>query len=325
MFVRSSHLRFGKLTIMDPLADVLDVSRVGGALLAHVRAHDPWGIALPATPGASFHAFTAGTAWLRVGNAPPLQLMPGDVLLLPTGIEHELASRPDGPARAYDRLAKEQAMGSDGDLVLPGAGACTRFLCAAYDYDHEVAHPLLSLLPGVLHIPADPPGDASPVQMTLRLLTAELGGRSEGSRAVVDRLVDVLFVQVVRAWLHASTDGDASWLRALRDPAVAGALALLHDQPQRAWTVQELAHEVHLSRATLARRFTELVGEPPLAYLTRWRMDLAARRLRETTDPVGVVAAGVGYSSEYAFSRAFSRMRGEPPGRYRRAQQVVAA
>ena len=106
----------------------------------------------------------------------------------------------------------------------------------------------------------------------------------------------------------------------LRDPAVAGALALLHDRPAQAWTIEAPANEVHVSRATLARRFTELVGEPPLAYLTHWRMDLAARRLRETAEPVGAVAESVGYRSEYAFSRAFSRVRGEPPGRYRREQ-----
>lgn len=120
--------------------------------------------------------------------------------------------------------------------------------------------------------------------------------------------------------VDGASDGEASWLRALRDPAVAGALALLHDRPAQAWTIEALANEVHVSRATLARRFTELVGEPPLAYLTHWRMDLAARRLRETAEPVGAVAESVGYRSEYPFSRAFSRVRGEPPGRYRREQ-----
>jgi AraC-like DNA-binding protein len=308
---------------MDPLADVLDISRVGGVLLAHVRAHDPWGIALAPTPGAAFHAITSGTAWLRVNGEAPRQLMPGDVVLLPTGIAHDLVGEATTPARPFDRATKEATIGPDGGLVFAGPGACTRFLCAAYDYDHEVAHPLLSLLPPVLHIPADPPGGASPVQATLQMLAAELGGHHEGSRAVVDRLVDVLFVQVVRRWLHTAGDGDASWLRALRDPAVAGALALLHGCPERPWTVETLAREVHLSRATLARRFAELVGEPPLAYLTRWRMDLAARRLRETADPVGIVAASVGYSSEYAFSRAFSRARGQAPGRYRRSHAVT--
>ena len=303
---------------MDVLADVLQVSRVRGALLATVKAHEPWGLELRDTPGAAFHAVTSGTCWLRAGEHR-LRLMPGDVILLPTGSHHVLASDPHGPTRAFDRVSKERALNDQGELVLPGPGSATGFLCAAYDYDHEVAHPLLSLLPGVLHLPADQPGDSSPVQATLRLIRGELGPNNPGSAAVLDRLIDVLFVQVLRAWLESEEPSEgASWLRALHDPEIASAIALLHEQPERSWTIEALAGEVNLSRATLARRFTESVGEPPLSYLTRWRMDLAARRLRDTREPVGAIAGRVGYSSEYAFSRAFRRARGEPPGRYRR-------
>lgn len=309
---------------MDPLTDVLRVSRVSGALLSQVHARDPWGLELPPFAGAAFHAITAGTCWLRVAGEPPQQLMPGDVLLFPTGAAHTLASRPSGRARSYDRVTKVQQLTPEGVLLLPGPGACTRFVCAAYDYDHDVAQPLLSLLPPVLFIAADAPGSSNPVQATLQLLTAELGSRAAGSRVVVDRLIDVLFVHVVRSWLEDAENGEASWLRALRDPVIAAVLALLHDRPEQRWTVERLAAEVNVSRATLARRFAELVGETPLAYLTRWRMDLAARRLRDTTKPVGVIAREVGYSSEFAFSRAFSRMRGHPPGRYRRLPRSVA-
>lgn len=309
--------------VVDPLAEVLDVSRVRGAVLAHVCANDPWGIRLSSTPGAAFHAITAGTCWLRLDGSAPLQLMPGDVVLLPTGSTHDMVSSPDGRARAFDRVAKEELMTPDGDLVIAGPGAVTRFICAAYDYDHEVAHPLLSLLPPVVHIPASAPGDGGPIQSTLRLLAGELGGRSPGSRSVVTRLTDVLFVQVLREWL-AREDGSACWLRALRDPQIAEVIAAMHARPAEPWTLATLAQSVNLSRATLARRFTELVGEPPLTYLTRWRMDLAARRLRETTEPVNVIAHGVGYTSEFAFSRAFTRMRGEAPRRYRRVLRAAA-
>jgi AraC-like DNA-binding protein len=304
--------------VVDPLTEVLDVSRVSGAVLAHVCANNPWGIRLSSTPGAAFHAITAGTCWLRLDGSAPLQLMPGDVVLLPTGSTHDMVSSPDSRARAFDRVAKEELMTPDGDLVIAGPGAVTRFICAAYDYDHEVAHPLLSLLPPVVHIPASAPGDGGPIQSTLRLLAGELGGRSPGSRSVVTRLTDVLFVQVLREWL-AREGGGACWLRALRDPQIAEVIAVMHARPAEPWTLATLAQSVNLSRATLARRFTELVGEPPLTYLTRWRMDLAARRLRETTEPVNVIAHGVGYTSEFAFSRAFTRMRREAPGRYRRA------
>src|SRR3954453_13922015 len=309
--------------VVDPLAEVLDVSRVRGAVLAHVRANDPWGIRLSSTPGAAFHAITAGTCWLRLDESAPLQLMPGDVVLLPTGTGHDMVSSPDGRARPYDRVAKEELMTPDGDLVIDGPGAVTRFICAAYDYDHEVAHPLLSLLPAVVHIPAAAPGDGGPIQSTLRLLGGDLGGRSPGSRSVVTRLTDVLFVQVLREWLKGESDG-AGWLRALPAPQFSEGSALLHPRRAEPWTLASLAQSVNLSRTTLARRFTELVGQPPLTYLTRWRMDLAARPLPETPEPVNVIAHGVGYTSEFAFSRAFTRMRGEAPGRYRRALRTAA-
>jgi AraC-like DNA-binding protein len=302
---------------MDPLADVMDVSRVSGAMLANVRAHAPWGLALPQSDGASFHAVTAGTAWLRSEDEPPRQLMPGDVLLLPSGRPHRLSSSPDAACRPFDRSVKAQLMTPDGDLVLGGgAGAVTTFVCAGFDYDREVAQPLLSLLPPVLHVPADPVAGTK-VASVIALLAAELGAREPGSRAAVARLIDVLLIHVVRRWSAGETD--ASWLRALNDPVIARALAILHERPAEPWTIERLAGELHLSRATLARRFTALVGEPPLLYLTRWRMDLAARRLKDTTDPVEAIAREVGYTSEYAFNRAFSRHRGQPPGRYRRA------
>jgi len=308
---------------VDPLAEVIDVSRVRGAMLAHVCANDPWGIGLSSMPGAAFHAITAGTCWLRRDGSVPLQLMPGDVVLLPTGSAHDLVSTPEGTTRSFDRVTKEGLMTPDGDLLIAGPGAVTRFICVAYDYDHEVAHPLLSLLPPVVHIPAIAPGDAGPIQSTLRLLGGELGGRSPGSQSVVTRLTDVLFVQVLREWLKRE-NGGASWLRALRDPQIAQVIAAMHTRPAEPWTLESLARSVNLSRATLARRFTELVGEPPLTYLTRWRMQVAAQRLKHSTDTVDTIARAVGYTSEFAFSRAFARHRGQPPGRYRRLARKTA-
>ena len=192
-------------------------------------------------------------------------------------------------------------------------------MCAGYDYDHDVAQSLLSLLPAVLHVPADPVA-GSQISAVVSLLAGELGTRDAGARAAVARLIDLLLIHAVRAWSATPTASRASWLRALHDPLIARALAALHERPAEPWTIESLAAEVHVSRATLARRFTELVGEPPLTYLTRWRMDLAARRLkRHRPSPVETIARAVGYTSEYAFNRAFRRHRGQPPGRYRRA------
>jgi AraC-like DNA-binding protein len=308
---------------MDPLADVLDLSRVRGALVANVRAHAPWGIELPQNTGASFHAVTSGTAWLRVDGQEPVQLMPGDLLLLPSGIAHRLSSEPKGRCRPFDRTMKEELMSPQGDLELGGRGAVTTFVCAGYDYDLDVAQPLMSLLPHVLHVPADPVAGRS-VAAIVDLLAAEIGLREAGSRAAAARLIDLLLIAAIRRWADAQPDDRSpSWLTALRDPLIGRVLALLHDRPAEQWTLERLAREVHVSRATLARRFTDEVGEPPLSYLGNWRMHIAAQRLKHTTETVESIARDVGYTSEYAFNRAFSRHRGTPPGRYRRLAQAA--
>ena len=188
--------------------------------------------------------------------------MPGDLLLLPTGIPHRLSFAPDARCRPFDRDMKEQLLTADGDLILDGPGAATRFVCAGYDYDRDVAQSLLSLLPPVIHLPADPAAGGR-IASILSLLAGELGARDAGARAAVARLIDLLLIHAVRTW-GAGAPGP-SWLRALHDPLVADVLAVLHQRPRSRGRVERLAAEVHLSRATLARRFTEHVGEPPLS------------------------------------------------------------
>jgi AraC-like DNA-binding protein len=170
-------------------------------------------------------------------------------------------------------------MTSEGELrLLDGGGATTAFVCAGYDYDHDVGQPLMGLLPAVLHLPADPIAGRATTAI-VDLLAGELGGRAPGARASTARLIDLL-VAAIGAWIQREPpDGAPSWLGALRDPVVARVLALLHQRPGEPWTVAALAREVHLSRATRARRFTGQVGEAPLAYLARWRMELAADQL----------------------------------------------
>lgn len=313
------------MVIVDPLADVFDLSRVSGAVMAQLIAYEPWGLAVDPLPGAVFHAVVAGSCWLRMPGRAPQHLMPGDVVLLPTNTPHDLVSSADARTDALARFQDDTRLTPEGDMILQGPGAATRVLCAAYDYDHEVAHPLMSQLPPVLHIPAGMPGDDGGVAETLRLLALELGGRPPGSRAAVGRLIDVMLIHVMRAWLRMrQNDATDGWLHALRDPVVARAMHTIHERPAEPWTIESLAREVSVSRATLARRFAHLVGETPPEYLTRWRMDLAARRLRDTEDTVAAVAAAVGYRSEYSFSRAFTRNRGLAPGRYRRDARARA-
>jgi AraC-like DNA-binding protein len=317
LYERSRYAAF-----VDPLADVIDLSRVRGALMANVRARAPWGLELPQSTGASFHAVTSGSAWLRVEGHEPLQLIQGDLVLLPSGVPHRLSSEPRGRCRAFDRRMKEELMTPEGDLIFDGSGVATTFICAGYDYDLEVAQPLMGLLPTVVYVPVDPV-DGRDIGAIVDLLAGEIGARGPGSRAAAARLIDLLLIAAIRRWAGEQQEASPSWLSALRDPTIAKVLALLHDRPGEPWTLESLAREVHISRATLARRFTESVGEPPLTYLTRWRMHLAAQRLKHGSDTVETIAREVGYSSEYAFNRAFSRHRGQPPGRYRRLARAA--
>ena len=307
---------------MDPLADVLSVVGVQGTVAARVEASEPWGLDLPQVRGAAFHAMTSGAAWLQVGRGQPVRLMPGDMVLLPTGVPHQLASDPSAPTVPFDLSAAERARESGGILHVGDDGPThARVLCASYWQDHSTTTPLLQLLPQLVHVPAGSGGP--PLDDTLRLLANELQQPDLGTSALLNRLVDVLLIQILRTWLGRHPEQlTASWLLGLRDPVTASALTAIHADPAKPWTVDSLADVAGVSRATLARRFATFVGETPTAYLTRWRMDLAARRLRDTNDPVDVVARSVGYTSEFAFSRAFSRSRSEPPGRYRRLNRT---
>ncbi len=306
--------------------------------MATFDARAPWGVSLSSRRGAYFHAVVAGTCWfvphLEDGGAgSPRMLTPGDLLLLPAGSPHELASEPPGPGRAPLRAftpdLKRSLITPSGELVIEGPGARARVLCAGYSYGADV-HPVLGLLPPVLHVPTAQP-DAGPwLRTVVDLLAHEArGGASAGADTAAVRLLDLLLVHVVRAWLadDSATSGSPdtaertvapSWLAGLRDPVTARTLSVMHESPGDPWTLGTLAAAVPTSRATVARRFASHVGEPPLTYLTRWRMELAASRLRTTNLSVAAIAREVGYTSEYAFNRAFSRVQGCPPGRYRR-------
>jgi AraC-like DNA-binding protein len=302
---------------VDALTTVLAVAGVRGTVAATLNAAEPWGLALDAVPGAAFHAVTDGLAWLGISGRPGIRLMPGDVVLLPAGTAHVLASAPGANTVPFDHLAAEQALAAGDELHLGAGIAQTRILCASYHQDPAVTVPLLTLLPDVLHIPSHQAGDA--LDTTLRLLAQEISRPRPGAAAVLNRIVDILLVQLLRCWLDTGPAHDraASWLSALTDPVAGPALAVLHTHPGHDWTIPSLAAAIGVSRATLARRFPAQVGCTPAAYLTRWRMDLAAIRLRDTDDTVGTIARSLGYTSEYAFNRAFTRARHIPPGRYR--------
>lgn len=316
------------LTDMDVLTDLLAAASVRGVVGARIEAGADWGWWSAQSRGAALHTVTSGTMWLRVGDEEPRELLAGDVVLLPRGTPHVLGSDPAALARTgperFDAADLGDYDGAHGVVRIGRPPERTHVLCAHYLHDTAVATPVLPALPDVVHVRAE---DGDPgLEDTVRLLARELSQPRLATSVVLDHLVDILLVQLLRAWVAtAPTDGLPGSLGALRDPVVGAALARLHAEPAAPWTAEELARAVAVSRATLARRFTAAVGEAPMAYLARWRMDVAARRLRDTEDPLTTVAQAVGYTSVYAFNRAFARARGVPPGRYRAATRTGVA
>lgn len=306
--------------LMDVLSNVLKVTNLATHVLGSRELIAPWGIRIEAQANAAVHIVKRGTCWLKRGDDEPIRLNAGDVVLLATGEAHSLSS--DREMRdlepVHEALARAQ-----GTTIPPRRGVPdlaiepTVLQCAGYEFSQEAAHPLLSLLPPVVRLPADQTRSDSEFEMLLRLIGHEVGKREAGSELVVPRLIDALFVYILRAWLREQPEGAGGWLGALRDPQIRKALSLIHDSPQAPWTVESLARSVAMSRAAFAKRFTDLVGEPPLAYVTRWRMDLAAKLLRESMEPVSRIAGRVGYISETAFAKAFRRRRNVAPGQYR--------
>jgi AraC-like DNA-binding protein len=290
---------------MDVLADVFATLRIGGMIYAQNDLVAPWGLAFDRTSKAGFHAVVRGHCWLRTAQRKPLELHAGDVVLLPHRWTHSLSDRPDGPARPYATPIPRR-----------GTGPTTTLICGAYSLAPEANHHLLALLPPVIHVR----GDAAPPEIaeTVRRLSVEAARPQPGSAAASARLSDLLLLYILRAWLATQHEGRGGWLGALRDPSIARVLSRFHERPEASWVLAAMAPEIGVSRATLVRRFTALVGMPPLTYLTHWRMALAGRLLRETGDGIAEIAGRVGYASEFAFNRAFKRAYGCPPGAYRK-------
>ncbi|WP_290056493.1 AraC family transcriptional regulator [Amycolatopsis solani] len=309
---------------MDVLADVLAVSGVRGTIGTRIEAGGTWGIRLEDCPGETMHAITSGGAWLLVDGAEPRELTTGDVVLLAAGTVHTLASAPGVTARACDAAGAARARESGEMVTIGSAPARTRLVTMHYDHDPAVRTQVLRALPPLVHVRAD--AGAACFDDAVRLLGRELAHPQLATAAVLNSLADIMLIQVLRAWLATwPAEQPGTWLGMLADPVVGEALERIHREPSRPWTATTLASAIAVSRATLARRFPAAIGQSPGAYLTQWRMDLAAVRLRDTDDTVESVAAAVGYTSLPAFSRAFSRAHGNAPGRYRaRAREASA-
>lgn len=314
---------------MDVLSDVIAVTRTGTPRSARVRWHAPWGQRFAAVPGAAgFQVVLQGSCWLLTQDGPgdaPIRLEAGDVVFLPQGGAHTLADSPttrvgDLPCDPGDPDSRTADRYSSVTVDRTGAGGpTTTVLCGAYRLDPARSHPLLHDLPAVIHLPA-----RVELLAIVNLLGAELENPRHGTDAVRPPLLDILLLYILRAWFDSESARNAvtGWAAALNDPPVAAALRAVHHDPAAPWTVASLAAQGALSRAPFARRFTDLVGQPPLTYLTWWRMTTAAARLRESDEPLRTVATAVGYTSEFAFATAFKREFGIAPGRFRAAERA---
>ncbi|MCD9145082.1 AraC family transcriptional regulator [Streptomyces albireticuli] len=316
---------------MDILTEALASMRTGSPTSVRTEGRAPWGLRLPPVAGAGFHVVLYGTCWLipledAPGGGPsrpePIALSPGDVIFLRDGRGHILADHPSTPAEE-ERPEQFRPGSPIGTVTLGGDGPRTSLLCGNYHLDQGRPHPLVRQLPAVIHLETRH-GHHPELSAAVQLLGAELENPRIGTDGIVPTLIDSLLLYILRAWFEAQPAAAAEgWAAALGDPAVAPALAAVHDDPSAPWTVEALAERAGLSRAAFARRFTALVGEPPMAYLTRWRMTTAAELLRESDAPLTVVAARTGYSSEFAFAKAFKRAYGLAPGVYRRQPRAA--
>jgi AraC-like DNA-binding protein len=321
---------------MDVLSEVLRVVKLNGALFFNAEFSAPWclnsrpsaAIAPHLSPGAGhlilYHFLTEGRAYVKLPGGPRENLTAGDIVILPHGDAHVLGNgSPETPVDSWKAFADNLAHGLK--LVrFGGGGEITRFVCGYLACEPRLSEVFLAALPRLLtvHVAAEPSGQW--LENSIRFSVGEVNGSNAGSGLILAKLSEVLFVETLRRYINALPSDQAGWLAGARDPIIGQALALLHKQPASPWTLSRLAMSVGLSRTRLAERFRHFLGEPPMAYLTRWRLKLAAETLQSTDDSVARIATAVGYASEAAFNRAFKREFDSPPAQFRRNRKALS-
>jgi AraC-like DNA-binding protein len=306
---------------MDVVSDAIMAIRTGRPFSSRTVRTPPWGLRFPPSNGAGFHVVFQGSCWLVPGDGgTPLALSAGDVVFVSHGQEIALA---DHPSSALVDVASD--MDDAWEPLDRVAASAAILICGSYQLEGASPHPLLAELPGVIHLPKRV-GRHAPLTAIVDLLGYELDGRRPGADAIVSGLLDTMLLYALRAWYEdRAAEATTGWAAALADPAISTALRHIHRAPSRPWTVEGLGTQVGLSRAAFARRFTTFVGQPPLTYLTWWRMTSAATLLRGSETSLYAIAQKTGYTSESAFNHAFKRQYGSTPGDYRRRHATRAA
>jgi AraC-like DNA-binding protein len=321
---------------MDAFSEVLSGVRLKGALFFSAEFSAPWRLSTPhcrmlaptLAPGAPhiviYHFVVEGTARACVVGGPDVALSPGDIVVFPHGDPHHLSG---GTGTTQVESAAVLQRISSGDLSpmhAGGGGATTRFVCGYLTLDPLLCGPILESLPPILTVSVrtDPSGHW--LEQSILHLLEESASNRAGSDAMLAKLSEALFVDTLRRYVTGLPDQTTGWLAGARDPVVGKSLALLHKRPEYPWTIAGLAADVGVSRSSLVERFTRYLAEPPMAYLTGWRLRLAAQALTSSPKGVADIAAAVGYESEAAFNRAFKRAFAVPPARYRRQSRNPA-
>lgn len=320
----------------DALSDVLSAVQLSGSVFFDVTAKSPWVAEAPPAariaddvmPGAQhvieYHVVTRGTCWISlVGDTAfePVKLEEGDIAVIPQGDPHVVSSAPGMRAEPNWEAHRrpEDANALPFPIQTGGEGPSdAHLICGFFSCDARPFNPLLESLPRFMRFSRDASqGSHSLLNQFIQFATSETGNKRAGSQSVLNRLSELMFVEVIRMHMDQLASNNTGWLAGLRDPLVGRALTLLHARPTHAWTVEELASQAAASRSALADRFTEMVGCPPIQYLTQWRMQIAAKRLADPNVKIAAVAHDVGYESEAAFSRAFKKFVGRSPSQWR--------
>lgn len=314
---------------MDAFSEILSGVKLNGAVFFTAAFSAPWGLSTPASnvmapriaPGAAhlvlYHLMVEGSAVIEMLDGQSTELMSGDVVIFPHGDAHHMSS--PGAARPFPNYgisAKIQSRDLS-PLHAGGGGDVSHLVCGYMTCDPYLGRPILSGLPAVFKVNIRTDRSGHWLESSILHLVEEAVSGKVGSEAMLAKLSEALFVDTLRRYVASLPEKQTGWLAGTRDPIVGRSLGLLHSRVAHPWTIADLANEVGISRSALVDRFTKYLSEPPMTYLTRWRLQLASRSLEKTSRGVADIAAEVGYESEAAFNRAFKREFGQPPGRYR--------
>ena len=316
---------------MDALTEVLNSVRVRSTVYCPVEIGAPWGLYVAKEAGAPFFILVKGSAFLVIEDLKiRRRLKAGDFIIITKQCACKVSDSPQSKIIDLQEWLRLNPPGPDGTFKVEGKGEITNFIGGTFFFENHESHPLLKVLPPFLHFSVTPGKtgvDSKVVDWfgtTLDLITTEAASRKPGAEPIITRLSDILFIQAVRAYASAVPSERPNWFAAAVDAQIGEAIANIHRAPQSQWTVEGLATISGMSRSAFANRFTELVGEPPLRYLSRWRMHKSIEMLREGKLTTAEIASLVGYESEAAFSKAFKKWNGQGPGAYRRSKNNPA-